>query len=104
LGGATRAVARGAGGGRPGGGGAGGGGRAFSTKGGGGQGRRQGEWRVGGGVVGGVCAKNLKRKKRSSKFFRTGILEVGLRTPFGGRKIHKFALGAEMASYGPAPP
>jgi hypothetical protein len=31
-----------------------------------------------------------------------GILEVGLRTPLRGRKIHKFALGAEMASYGPA--
>jgi hypothetical protein len=58
----------------------------------------------------------------SSKLFRTGILEVGLRpkkkvakysgqplpkliSPYalggGGRKIRKFALGAEMASYGP---
>jgi hypothetical protein len=74
--------------------------------------------------VGGVwkkCEKLLKKKKRSSKFFRTEILEVGLRpkkgrqifrpaaprkliSPYalgGGRKILKFALGAEMASYGP---
>jgi hypothetical protein len=73
--------------------------------------------------VGGVWKKceKVTKKKRSSKFFRTGILEVGLRpkkkspnipassppkviSPYalgGGRKIHKFALGAEMASYGP---
>jgi hypothetical protein len=72
-----------------------------------------------------ACGKNVKKlvkKKRSSKFFWTEILEVGLRpkkkvakysgqsrpeTNFsvrpsgGGRKILKFALGAEMASYGP---
>jgi hypothetical protein len=58
-------------------------------------------------VVGGVWKKfeKLLKKKRSSKFFRTGILEVGLRTPLGGGAggaKYKFALGAEMASYGPA--
>jgi hypothetical protein len=67
------------------------------------------------------CEKLQKKKKRSSKFFSTEILEVGLRVlkkvakysgqprpetnfsvrPWGGRKIHKFALGAEMASHGP---
>jgi hypothetical protein len=43
-----------------------------------------GGWRV---------EKNLKsylKKKRSSKFFRTGILEVGLRTPWGGGGGAKF--------------
>jgi hypothetical protein len=41
-------------------------------------------------VVGGVwkkCEKLLKKKKGRQNFF--------------GRKIHKFALGAEMASHGP---
>jgi hypothetical protein len=63
-----------------------------------------------------------KKKKGRQNFFWTEILEVGLRvlkrspnipasrapkliSPYalggGGRKIHKFALGAEMASHGP---
>jgi hypothetical protein len=42
-------------------------------------------------VVGGVwkkCEKLLKKKKRSSKFFRTEILEVGLRPK---KKVAKYS-------------
>jgi hypothetical protein len=45
----------------------------------------------------------LRPKKRSPNIPASPPPETNFSLrPWGGRKIHKFALGAEMASYGPA--
>jgi hypothetical protein len=60
-------------------------------------------------VVGGVWKKVTKKKGRLRAKKRSPNIPASrapkLISPYalGGRKIHKFALGAEMASHGPDP-
>jgi hypothetical protein len=58
----------------------------------------------GGGLVGGVwkkCEKLLKKKVAKYSGQPPPETNFSLRPSGGGRKIQKFTLGAEMASYGP---